>query len=63
MMPEMHCKLALNAQRLRLDFNIYIQEVLKKAALKDIKVPFEPEDNGTIDKVRDLVPPDYSIGV
>jgi predicted HicB family RNase H-like nuclease len=32
MSPEMHCKLALNAERLHLDFNVYLQEVLKKAA-------------------------------
>ena len=31
MSPEMHCKLALNAERLNLDFNVYLQEVLEKA--------------------------------
>ena len=31
MSPEMHCKLALNAKRLNLDFNVYLQEVLEKA--------------------------------
>ena len=30
MSPEMHCKLALNAERLNLDFNVYLQEVLEK---------------------------------
>ena len=29
--PEMHCKLALNAERLNLDFNVYLQEVLEEA--------------------------------
>ena len=32
MSPEMHCKLALNAERLHLDFDVYLQEVLEKAA-------------------------------
>ena len=31
MSPEMHCRLALNAERLNLDFNVYLQEVLEKA--------------------------------
>lgn len=30
--PETHCKLALNAERLHLDFNVYLQDVLEKAA-------------------------------
>jgi predicted HicB family RNase H-like nuclease len=33
MSPEMHCKLALNAERLHLDFDVYLQKVLEKAAL------------------------------
>jgi predicted HicB family RNase H-like nuclease len=32
MSPEMHCKLALNAELLHLDFDGYLQEVLEKAA-------------------------------
>lgn len=31
MSPEMHCQLALNAEQLNLDFNVYLQEILKKA--------------------------------
>ena len=30
--PETHCRLALNAERLHLDFDLYLQEVLEKAA-------------------------------
>ena len=30
--PETHCKLALNAERLHLDFNVYLQDVSEKAA-------------------------------
>ena len=36
MSPEMHCKLALNAERLHLDFNVYLQGVLEKAASVDL---------------------------
>jgi len=32
MSPETHCKLALNAERLQLDFEGYLQDVLEKAA-------------------------------
>ena len=32
MSPETHCKLALNAERLNLDFSVYLQEILEKAA-------------------------------
>ena len=32
MSPEMHCKLALNAERLHLDFNVYLQKVLEQAS-------------------------------
>ena len=35
MSPEMHCKLALNAEQLHLDFSVYLQEILEKAALED----------------------------
>ncbi|MCY3743519.1 MAG: type II toxin-antitoxin system HicB family antitoxin [Candidatus Poribacteria bacterium] len=31
--PETHCKLALNAEQLHLDFDVYLQKVLEKAAL------------------------------
>ncbi len=30
--PETHCQLALNAERLHLDFHVYLQDVLEKAA-------------------------------
>ena len=29
MSPEMHCKLALNAERLHLDFDAYLQKILE----------------------------------
>lgn len=32
MNPEMHCKLALNAEQLHLDFDAYLQNVLERAA-------------------------------
>ena len=32
MSPEMHCKLALNAEQLHLDFDGYLQGILEKAA-------------------------------
>ena len=32
MSPETHCKLTLNAERLHLDFDVYLQEVLENAA-------------------------------
>ena len=32
MSPEMHCKLALNAEHLHLDFDSYLQVILEKAA-------------------------------
>ena len=33
MSPEVHCQLALNAEQLHLDFNVYLQRVLEEAAL------------------------------
>ena len=33
MSPEIHCKLALKAEQLHLDFNAYLQKVLENAAL------------------------------
>lgn len=57
MSPEMHCKLALNAERLNLDFNVYLQEVLEKAVFSLEKYLLKsnlPESDieWTIDMVR-----------
>lgn len=58
MSPETHCKLALNAERLNLDFNIYLQEVLETAALETEGKTMKPvklgPTNPNLNTINDL---------